>query len=73
METLTNRQREVVALVADGLTNTEIGRRLGIEASSVKEHVKVACLKLGARGRSNLVHRAHIAGYFQGTVASVQP
>lgn len=72
METLTKRQLEVVELVADGLTNVEIGRRLGIEASSVKEHVKVACHKLEARDRTNLVHRAHMAGYFRG-VARVQP
>lgn len=71
METLTKRQFEIVALVAEGRTNIEIGKSLGIEPSTVKSFIQVACRKLGARDRTNLIHRAHMAGYFNG-VASVQ-
>lgn len=69
METLTDRQFEIVALVAEGRTNIEIGRLLHIAASSVKSHVEVACRKLGAHDRTNLVHRAHLAGYFAGATS----
>ncbi len=64
MEALTERQLEVIRLVAEGLTNPEIAERLDIGTESVKSHVSVACRKLGARDRTNLVHLAHIAGYF---------
>lgn len=65
METLTDRQFEVLGLVADGMTNTEIARRLEIEPESVKTHILRTCRKLGARNRANAVHRAHMAGYFR--------
>lgn len=64
METLTVRQFDVVRLAADGMTNTEIGTELGIAPSSVKSHLETACKKLGARDRTNAVHKAHLAGYF---------
>ena len=48
---LTERQREVMQLVASGLTNREIGRRLGISRSTVTELVTSATHSLGATSR----------------------
>lgn len=45
---LTAREREVVALVAEGLTNTDISRRLFISPATTKTHVSRAMIKLGA-------------------------
>jgi DNA-binding NarL/FixJ family response regulator len=72
VEALTERQLEVTVLVAEGLTNIEIGRDLGIEASSVKSHIEVACKKMRARNRAHLVHLAHRAGYFRRGADGVQ-
>lgn len=49
---LTSREREVVALVDQGLSNKEIARQLTIEVATVKNHVHNALEKLGARRRS---------------------
>jgi DNA-binding CsgD family transcriptional regulator len=46
---LTDRQKQVVALVRDGLTYAEIGRRLGISAETVRVHVFDVAQKGGAR------------------------
>lgn len=51
---LTARQMEVAALVADGLTNREIGDRLGIVERSAEAHVERIRLKLGLRSRAQL-------------------
>jgi len=52
--TLTNRQREVAALVAEGLTNREIGRRLWIDERSVEGHLERIRLRLGVRSRAQV-------------------
>ena len=52
--TLTARQREVAALVADGLTNREIGERLGIEERSAEGHLERIRLRLGVRSRAQV-------------------
>jgi pimeloyl-ACP methyl ester carboxylesterase/DNA-binding CsgD family transcriptional regulator len=52
--TLTARQREVAALVADGLTNREIGARLGIEERSAEGHLERIRLRLGMRSRAQV-------------------
>lgn len=49
---LTDRERDVVALVAEGLTNKEIGRRLGISPATVKVHVERIIGKLGVADRT---------------------
>lgn len=49
---LTRREREVLSLVADGLTNREIGRRLGISPGTVRIHLEHAFPKLGVRSRT---------------------
>jgi DNA-binding CsgD family transcriptional regulator len=52
--TLTPRQREVAALVAEGLTNREIGRRLGIDERSAEGHLERIRLRLGFRSRAQV-------------------
>ncbi|KZY56309.1 DNA-binding response regulator [Erythrobacter sp. HI0063] len=49
---LTDRERDVVALVAEGLTNKEIGRRLDISPATVKVHVERIIGKLGVADRT---------------------
>lgn len=49
---LTQREREVVALVAEGLTNKEIARELGISPATVKVHVERLIGKLGVADRT---------------------
>jgi len=51
---LTARQREVAALVAEGLTNREIGERLGIEEKSAEGHLERIRLRLGLRSRAQV-------------------
>lgn len=51
---LTPRQREVAALVSDGLTNREIGERLGIEEKSAEGHLERIRLRLGLRSRAQV-------------------
>jgi DNA-binding NarL/FixJ family response regulator len=52
---LTARERELVALVATGLTNNEIAERLYLSPLTVKTHINRAMAKLGARDRAQLV------------------
>lgn len=59
---LTDRERQVLALVAEGLTNAEIGLRLHITAGTAKTHVARLLHKLDARDRIQLVIVAHRAG-----------
>jgi DNA-binding NarL/FixJ family response regulator len=62
METLTNREREVVALVAHGLSNDEIAEAMVLSPATAKTHVSRAMIKLGARDRAQLVVFAYQAG-----------
>jgi DNA-binding NarL/FixJ family response regulator len=59
---LTNREREVVALVARGLTNDEIATRMVISPTTAKTHVSRAMTKLHARDRAQLVVLAYESG-----------
>lgn len=52
--TLTARQQEVAALVAEGLTNREIGVRLGIEERSAEGHLERIRVRLGVRSRAQV-------------------
>jgi DNA-binding NarL/FixJ family response regulator len=60
-EHLPPRQTEVLALLAEGLTNKEIGRRLGISPATVKIHVARLISGLGAVNRTDAVVRAQRA------------
>ena len=62
METLTSREREVVALVAHGLSNDEIAAALVLSPATAKTHVSRAMIKLGARDRAQLVVFAYQTG-----------
>lgn len=59
---LTAREREVVVLVGEGLSNEEIGARLFLSPLTVKTHVLRASGKLGARDRAQLVVAAYESG-----------
>jgi DNA-binding NarL/FixJ family response regulator len=59
---LTNREREVVALVAHGLNNDEIAERMTLSPMTAKTHVSRAMTKLGARDRAQLVVFAYQSG-----------
>jgi DNA-binding NarL/FixJ family response regulator len=62
LDRLTDREREVVSLVAEGLTNDEIAERLIMSAATAKTHVSRAMIKLGARDRAQLVVFAYETG-----------
>ena len=62
METLTNREREVMAMVAHGLSNDEIAAAMVLSPTTAKTHVSRAMVKLGARDRAQLVVFAYQAG-----------
>jgi DNA-binding NarL/FixJ family response regulator len=62
LETLTDREREVMALVGIGLTNEEIARRLVVSPLTAKTHVSRTMVKLGARDRAQLVVLAYETG-----------
>jgi DNA-binding NarL/FixJ family response regulator len=59
---LTEREREVVALVAEGLTNDEIAERLVVSPATARTHVSRAMVKLNARDRAQLVVFAYQSG-----------
>ena len=62
MESLTNREREVVAMAAHGLSNDEIAAAMVLSPTTAKTHVSRAMIKLGARDRAQLVVFAYQAG-----------
>jgi DNA-binding NarL/FixJ family response regulator len=59
---LTDREREVLALVAHGLSNDEIAERLYLSPLTVKTHINRAMTKLGVRDRAQLVVIAYHSG-----------
>jgi DNA-binding NarL/FixJ family response regulator len=62
LDTLTEREREVMSLVAEGLSNDEIAERLVVSPATAKTHVSRAMVKLGARDRAQLVVFAYESG-----------
>jgi DNA-binding NarL/FixJ family response regulator len=62
LDELTDREQEVLALVADGLSNHEIAERLYVSPATAKTHVSRAMIKLRARDRAQLVVIAYESG-----------
>jgi DNA-binding NarL/FixJ family response regulator len=65
LKLLTARERELMILVATGLSNDEIAERLYLSPLTVKTHVNRAMMKLGARDRAQLVVLAYEGGLVQ--------
>jgi DNA-binding NarL/FixJ family response regulator len=62
LDVLTEREREIVALVGEGLNNAEIGERLVVSPATAKTHVSRAMTKLHVRDRAHLVVIAYETG-----------
>ncbi|RJO71218.1 DNA-binding response regulator [Nocardia panacis] len=62
LSTLTDREREVMTLVAEGMTNAEIGARLFMSPATARTHVSRILTKLDARDRTQLVVLAYESG-----------
>ena len=59
---LTVREREVVRLIAEGLSNKQIAHRMGIAVSTTKAHCHQAMLKMGLRNRTQVAtHAAEVS------------
>jgi DNA-binding NarL/FixJ family response regulator len=64
---LTGRESEVLRLMAAGLTNAEIARRMEVGAATVKTHVASVLAKTGARDRTQAVIAAYESGFLRDT------
>jgi len=62
LATLTDREREIVGLVGEGLSNEEIAARLVVSPATARTHVSRAMIKLAARDRAQLVVFAYQSG-----------
>jgi DNA-binding NarL/FixJ family response regulator len=62
LEVLTQREREVMTLVGEGLSNDQIAAQLIMSPATAKTHVNRAMMKLGARDRAQLVVLAYESG-----------
>ncbi len=69
LDALTEREREIMALVAAGLSNDEIGERLYVSPLTAKMHTNQAMTKPGARDRAQLV----VPAYRGGLVSPTRP
>ena len=59
---LSARESSVLALVASGMANDQVARRLGISARTVNKHLEHVYTKVGARNRTEAAARWHRAG-----------
>ena len=54
LDALTHKQREVIALVSEGMTSKEIARKLGISESAVNQRIEVTRQRLGGMSRAQI-------------------
>lgn len=66
---LTGRERDIVVVTAEGLTNGEIGKRLHLAEATVKSHLSSIQTKLGVRNRTQVAVVAALAGLAPGSQA----
>jgi DNA-binding NarL/FixJ family response regulator len=62
---LTPGQLSVLELVAQGLTNPQIGKVLHLSRYTVAQHIMEMCKRTGSANRTDLVNQAHLSGVFQ--------
>jgi DNA-binding NarL/FixJ family response regulator len=65
MDQLTSREREVLFLLAQGMSNAEVARKLGISEATVKSHLAHVMTKLGVREKTQAVIAAYQTGLVQ--------
>lgn len=62
---MTSREGEVLVLIAEGMSNAEIARRLHISQATVKSHINNLFAKAGLRDRAQAVRYAYVRGLAQ--------
>ncbi len=70
---LTEREQQVLSMLATGATNKEIGRQLCLQEVTVKLHTRRILRKLGARNRTDAVRRAQEAGLLSHGLSPASP
>jgi two-component system nitrate/nitrite response regulator NarL len=62
LATLTNRERDVIKYLTEGLSNHDISEKLGLKLATVKLHVSNTCRKIGAKNRTQAALIAQKSG-----------
>ena len=68
---MTKRERQVIKLVSDGMTNKEIAQDLHLAPATVKSHIHNILEKLALRSRVQIAHYAHTSGEYREAVESI--
>ena len=73
LSSLTDREREILTLLASGLSNAELGARLFLSEPTIKTHLSSIFRKLGVRDRVQAVIAAYDAGLVEPALKAVRP